>query len=149
MGAVIDPRLDPTGRLIAYASGGALRVIDVNGQDERALVEPESATEVWGQAEFIAAEEMDRFRGFWWAPDGRSLLVERYDEAPVQTWHIADPEHPEREPVAQRYPAAGTPNADVTLWHVDLDGSRTEIDVGPRDVRVPRPRDAGHRTAHR
>lgn len=127
VGAVIDPHLDPTGRLIAYASGGALRVVDVAGRDERALVEPESDTEVWGQAEFIAAEEMDRHRGFWWAPDGRSLLVERYDEAPVQTWHIADPEHPEREPVAQRYPAAGTPNAEVTLWHVDLDGNRTQI----------------------
>ncbi|AWB93047.1 S9 family peptidase [Aeromicrobium chenweiae] len=127
VGAVIDPHLDPTGRRIAYASGGALRVIGVDGHDERALVEPESPTEVWGQAEFIAAEEMDRFRGFWWAPDGTSLLVERFDDAPVQTWHIADPEHPEREPVAQRYPAAGTPNAEVTLWHVGLDGSRTEI----------------------
>ncbi|GAA3514393.1 prolyl oligopeptidase family serine peptidase [Aeromicrobium panaciterrae] len=127
VGAVIDPRLDPTGRLIAYASGGALRVIGVNGQDERALVTPESDTEVWGQAEFIAAEEMERFRGFWWAPDGRSLLVERFDDANVQTWHIADPEHPERTPVARRYPAAGTPNSDVTLWHVDLEGNRTEI----------------------
>ncbi|QGG42216.1 S9 family peptidase [Aeromicrobium yanjiei] len=127
VGAVIDPHLDPTGSRIAYASGGALRVIGVDGQDERALVEPESPTEVWGQAEFIAAEEMERFRGFWWAPDGTSLLVERFDDAPVQIWHIADPEHPEREPVAQRYPSAGTSNAEVTLWHVALDGSRTEI----------------------
>lgn len=127
VGAVIDPRLDPTGRRIAYAAGGALRVIGVDGHDERALVSPESATEVWGQAEFIAAEEMDRFRGFWWAPDGQSLLVERFDDAPVQTWHIADPENPDREPVAQRYPAAGTPNSIVTLWHISLDGSRTEI----------------------
>ena len=72
-GAVIDPRLDPTGRRIAYASGGSLRVISVDGRDERALVTPQSATEAWGQAEFIAAEEMDRHRGFWWAPDGTSL----------------------------------------------------------------------------
>lgn len=127
VGAVIDPRLDPTGRTIAYASGGALRVIGVNGQDERALVSPESDTQVWGQAEFIAAEEMDRFEGFWWAPDGQSLLVERFDDAPVQTWHIADPENPDRVPVAQRYPAAGTPNSIVTLWHIGLDGRRTEI----------------------
>jgi dipeptidyl-peptidase-4 len=127
VGAVIDPHLDPTGRRIAYASGGSLRVIGIDGEDERALVSPEAPTEVWGQAEFIAAEEMERYRGFWWAPDGQSLLVERFDDAPVQTWYVADPENPEREPVAQRYPAAGTPNADVTLWHVGLDGSRTEI----------------------
>ncbi|MET1036976.1 MAG: prolyl oligopeptidase family serine peptidase [Aeromicrobium sp.] len=127
VGAVIDPRLDPTGRRIAYASGGSLRVIGVDGHDERALVSPASDTEVWGQAEFIAAEEMERHRGFWWAPDGGSLLVERFDDAPVHTWFISDPENPDREPVAQRYPAAGTPNADVTLWHVGLDGHRTEI----------------------
>ncbi len=124
---VVDPRVDPTGRHVAYAAGGALRVVTTTGQDDRALVEPETPTEVWGRAEFIAAEEMDRFRGFWWAPDGRSLLVERFDDAPVDVWHVADPEHPEREPVAQRYPAAGTPNSDVTLWHVGLDGSRTEV----------------------
>lgn len=128
VGPVIDPRLDPTGRLIAYASGGALRVVGVDGKDERALASPESDTEVWGQAEFIAAEEMYRHRGFWWAPDGRSLLVARFDDARVQTWYVADPEHPEREPVAQRYPAAGTPNSEVTLWHVDLDGDRTKIE---------------------
>ena len=127
VGAAIDPRVDPRGRLVAYASGGALRVMGITGRDERALVEPESPTEVWGQAEFIAAEELDRHRGFWWAPDGGSLLVERYDEAGVNIWHVADPEHPDREPAAQRYPAAGTPNAVVTLWHVGLDGSRTEI----------------------
>ncbi|MBC7594022.1 MAG: S9 family peptidase [Kineosporiaceae bacterium] len=126
VGAVIDPRMDPTGRTIAYASGGALRVIGVTGKDERPLVEPEG-NEVWGRAEFIAAEEMYRHRGFWWAPDGQSLLVERYDDSPVQTWYIADPENPEREPVAQRYPSSGTPNALVTLWHITLDAVRTEI----------------------
>src|SRR5215207_3092413 len=127
VGGVIDPRLDPKGRHIAYASDGSLRVVGVNGKHERALVSPEAQTQVWGQAEFIAAEEMERHRGFWWAPDGQSLLVERYDESPVQTWHLADPENPEREPVARRYPAAGTPNAEVTLWHVDLEGNRTEV----------------------
>ena len=126
-GAVIDPRVDPTGRHVAYASGGALRVVAINGADDRPLVEASSATEVWGQAEFIAAEEMDRHRGFWWAPDGRSLLVERYDEQAVHTWFVADPEHPERQPAAHRYPAAGTPNARVELWHVTLSGERTQV----------------------
>jgi dipeptidyl-peptidase-4 len=133
VGAVIDPRLDPTGRRIAYASGGSLCGVGVDGRDDRALVSPQTATETWGQAEFIAAEEMDRHRGFWWSPDGASLLVERSDDAAVQTWYVSDPEHPDRPPVAQRYPSAGTPNADVSLWHVDLDGHRTEV-VWDRDA---------------
>ena len=127
-GAVIDPRLNPTGRWVAYASDGALRVVAIDGSDERALVEPDDEHVVWGQAEFVAAEEMDRERGFWWAPDGESLLVERYDESDVPVWWIADPANPDREPTAVRYPAAGTNDADVSLWAVGLDGSRREVD---------------------
>lgn len=126
-GAVIDPRLDPTGRRVAYAAGGALHVVELADAAHATIASPTSSTEVWGQAEFIAAEEMDRMRGFWWSPDGQSLLVERYDEAEVAVWHIASPEHPERPAAAQRYPAAGTTNADVSLWHVTLDGDRTEV----------------------
>ncbi len=126
-GSAIDPRLDPTGRRIAYAAVGSLRIVDLDGSGDRALAEPEAPTVVWGQAEFVAAEEMDRYRGFWWAPDGESLLVERYDESPVRIWYVADPANPEREPAAQRYPAAGTANATVGLWHLGVDGSRREI----------------------
>jgi len=131
-GAVIDPRIDPTGRYVAYASDAALRIVAVDGTADRALAEPDradpgEAEAVWGQAEFVAAEEMDRHRGFWWAPDGESLLVERYDNAPVQVWYIADPAHPDREPAAHRYPAAGTANADVSLWHVALTGERRQV----------------------
>jgi dipeptidyl-peptidase-4 len=43
-------------------------------------------------------------------------------------WTIADPAHPDRPATSMRYPAAGTPNADVTLHLVDLDGTRTPID---------------------
>ncbi len=126
-GAVIDPRLDPTGRRVAYAAGGALHVVELADASHTTVASPASDAEVWGQAEFIAAEEMGRMRGFWWAPDGRSLLVERYDEADVAVWHVASPEHPERPAAAHRYPAAGTTNADVSLWHVTLDGDHTEV----------------------
>ncbi len=126
-GAVIDPRLDPTGQRVAYAAAGGLHVVELGDADHTTLATPTSDTQVWGQAEFIAAEEMERMRGFWWAPDGRSLLVECYDEAEVAIWHVASPEHPERPAAAHRYPAAGTTNAEVSLWHVGLDGGRTEV----------------------
>jgi dipeptidyl-peptidase-4 len=126
---VIDPRLDPTGRLIAYAGDRALHVVDQTGTN-RVLVGPntDDPPEVcWGLAEFIAAEELDRSRGFWWAPDGTSLIVERYDETPVPLWHISDPAHPEAEPVRVRYPQAGQPNAVVSLHVVSLTGDRVDI----------------------
>ena len=77
----------------------------------------------WGSPEFIAAEEMRRFRGYWWSPDGSALAVCRVDTAPVQVWHIANPAEPGRPPHENRYPAAGTANADVSLHIVDLDAA--------------------------
>jgi dipeptidyl-peptidase 4 len=120
-----DPQIDPTGRLVAYACEGALRITGSDGVDDRVLVEEPGVS--WGAAEFVAAEEMNRHHGFWWSPDGRRLAVARVDESPVRVWHIADPTNPETAPVAVRYPAAGTDNADVSLHLVDLDGSRTEV----------------------
>ena len=126
-GAVIDPRLSPDGRHVAYVTGGALRVQDLASGHDRALAEPESPTVTYGLAEFIAAEEMDRMRGYWWSPQSDALLVERADEAPVQVWHIADPANPDRPATAQRYPAAGTPNAITELYVLGLDGSRVGV----------------------
>ena len=54
-------------------------------------------------------------RGYWWSPDGESLLVARVDDAPVRRWYIADPANPDREPTVVAYPAAGTANARVSL----------------------------------
>lgn len=128
---VIDPQLDPTGRHVAFAGDRSVRVVPLHSGREQVLIGPESdepAEVVWGLAEFVASEELDRSRGFWWAPDGGSLLIERYDESPVEVWHIADPSSPDREPVRVRYPRAGTANAVVSLSVVSLAGDRVDVD---------------------
>ncbi|MDX3750244.1 S9 family peptidase [Streptomyces sp. AK08-02] len=124
---VLDPRPSPDGRLLAYVADGALRLTDLAGEQSRVLAEPESETVTYGLAEFIAAEEMDRSRGFWWSPESDRLLVARADDAPVDRWWISDPAHPEREPQRVAYPAAGTLNADVRLFVLTLEGVRTEV----------------------
>ncbi|MGN9784793.1 prolyl oligopeptidase family serine peptidase [Nonomuraea sp. ZG12] len=126
-GAVIDPRISPDGRRVAYVTGGALHVLDLASGEDRTLATPESPAVTYGLAEFIAAEEMDRMRGHWWSPSSDALLVERADDTPVQTWYVADPANPDREPAAQRYPAAGTPNAVTELFVLGLDGSRVAV----------------------
>ncbi|MFI7466356.1 prolyl oligopeptidase family serine peptidase [Nonomuraea sp. NPDC049646] len=126
-GAVIDPRLSPDGRQVAYVTGGALHVQDLDSGRGEVLATPESPTVTYGLAEFIAAEEMNRMRGYWWSPSGDALLVERADEEPVETWYIADPANPSRPAAAQRYPSAGTPNARTELFVLGLDGSRVAV----------------------
>ncbi|MFC9338107.1 prolyl oligopeptidase family serine peptidase [Streptomyces sp. NPDC057020] len=126
-GPVIDPRPSPDGRLVAYVAEGALRVVGADGSDDRELAVPEEAHVTYGLAEFIASEEMTRDRGFWWSPGSDRLLVARADDRAVRRWWIADPAHPEREPQPVAYPAAGTANADVRLFVMDLAGARTEV----------------------
>ena len=124
---VLDPRLSPDGRYVTYASNGALRILNLDTDSDRPLLEPDGDNVSWGTAEFIAAEEMSRTRGYWWSPDSTGLLVQRTDESPVHTWYIADPASPQTAARPVRYPAAGTPNAEVSLWHVRTNGERTMI----------------------
>ena len=124
-----DPRPSPDGRRVAYVSGSGLRVVDAapDGLDRLIVNEP-GDTVSWGSAEFIAAEEMGRSRGFWWSPDSQHLLVARVDTAAVPVWHIASPADPAAVPVPMAYPAAGSDNADVSLAIFGLDGSRVDVD---------------------
>ena len=128
VGSAFDPRPDPTGRRAAYVADGSLRVVDLgSGEDIELAADPESDVH-WGLAEFIAAEEMGRSRGYWWAPDGERLIVCRVDERPVSVWYIASPVDPSAPPRPVRYPQAGTPNAEVTLHVVGVDGSRVAVE---------------------
>ncbi|MFJ9952989.1 prolyl oligopeptidase family serine peptidase [Kitasatospora sp. NPDC091207] len=122
-----DPRLDPTGRWIAYAGDGALRVVGTDGGDDRELAAPEQEEVTYGIADHVAAESMYRTRGHWWSPDGAALLVARVDTGALARLHLADPAEPQRRPRVIRYPLAGSANADVSLWLLGLDGSRTEV----------------------
>ncbi|MBT1172672.1 prolyl oligopeptidase family serine peptidase [Bifidobacterium sp. MA2] len=82
----------------------------------------ETAENTWriGLAEFVAGEEMDRYDGFWWAPDSRHVLFESFDTADEPVWHLSDPADPERPAAARRYPRALTRNADVYLTVISL-----------------------------
>ena len=126
-GPVVDPRLSPDGAYVAYASvNGQFRITD--GVNDRALLTPENSDVFYGRAEFVASEEMNRYRGYWWAPNSKSVLVSRVDESPIDIWHIADPMHPDVQPRTIRYPSVGTANAEVTLQLVDLDGTSRNIE---------------------
>ncbi len=139
-----DPRLSPDGGRIAMVVGRGLHVAAVPttsaADGHRRLragatttaarvagpAAQEPDTVAWGVAEFVAAEEMDRGRGFWWAPDGTALLVARIDEREVVEAWLSDPVHPRSAPRPHRYPFAGTANATVDLHLVDLVAADTD-----------------------
>jgi dipeptidyl-peptidase-4 len=125
-GVVFDPAPSPDGRYVAYTADGGLHVVERGGQPRTVMAEHGVS---WGLAEFVAAEEMGRMRGFWWSPDGTRLAAARVDESAVPVWHIADPANPDRPATEHRYPAAGTANADVSLSILAVDGGdRVDVD---------------------
>ncbi|SFB39871.1 dipeptidyl-peptidase-4 [Amycolatopsis marina] len=128
--SVVDPRPNAAGTHVAYVRDRRLRVLDLAAGTDRMLVDEPGEDIAWGLAEFIAAEEMGRARGYWWAPDGQSLLVERTDRAAVPRWTIADPANPGLPPNTVSYPAAGTVNVDVSLAFLGLDGTRVDVQRG-------------------
>lgn len=132
---VFDARPSPDGSVVAYTRGGRLFVSRLStshiaGDVERELAGDDDPNVTWGLAEFIAAEEMGRQRGYWWSPDGRCIAATRVDVSSVPVWHIADPANPATPAAEHRYPAAGATNADVSLWIVDVESSkRTRVDL--------------------
>ena len=126
-GPVFDPRPDPTARRIAYTRHGGLWIAELDGTAWELAGEPDDPNVTWGLAEFVAAEEMGRSRGYWWAPDGEAIAVCRVDVTPVPRWHIANASDPAEAPRTTPYPAAGADNALVSLHVVALDGGSVEM----------------------
>jgi dipeptidyl-peptidase-4 len=116
---VFDVRLSPDGNTISYLRGASLCVASL-ADGERVIASDPNDAISWGNAEFIAAEEMGRLRGYWWSPDSQSIAACRVDVSPINVWHIADPAHPELPATEHRYPAAGTPNASVSLHIISV-----------------------------
>ena len=124
---ILDPRLSPDGRRLAFVQDDELYVVDV---DEPGL--PKQLTSgargidgrTNGLAEYVAQEEMGRDEGFWWSPDGSHIAFAEVDESHVPTFRIvhvgnADPHAGEEH----RYPFAGAENARVRIGIVDVSGT--------------------------
>ena len=128
-GPVFDPRPDPAAQRVAYVSGATLCVAELDGTWRTVAGGGEEPPTVsWGSADFVAAEEMHRFRGYWWSPDGSALAATRVDTGPIRKAYIGDPADPTREPTEHAYPFAGTPNPDVSLHIVKLTGGVVDVE---------------------
>ena len=135
-----DAKLSPKGGFASFVRDGHLFVQSLAGGAAREVAGEATPKVSWGVAEFIAQEELDRFDGHWWAPDDSRIAVARVDESPVKQVTRAAIGADGTRLFTQAYPAAGTANADVSLWLVNPDGSgKTKVDLGPSaDIYVAR-----------
>ncbi|WP_394663172.1 DPP IV N-terminal domain-containing protein [uncultured Sphingomonas sp.] len=130
-GGELNPIVSPKGGYVSFVRDQNLWAMPLGGGEARALTKEGGGTVHFGEAEFVAQEEMHRFTGYWWSPDERYIAVERFDDAPVKVAVRAAIGAAGTKVYEQRYPAAGTPNALVDLYVMKADGSgRVKVDLG-------------------
>jgi dipeptidyl-peptidase 4 len=137
-GFPIDPRFSPDASKLAAVRNDELFVFDLAANTESKVTSGAGKGISHGTAEFVAQEEMSRSRGFWFAPDSASILYQRTDTSPLETFTIADPANPGKPAQTWPYPRAGKANAIVSLHIASLaNPSAPHIRVQWDDTKYP------------
>lgn len=131
----VDPRLAPAGDALAWVRGHELWAARLGADGTlgtaRQLSDDAGEAVLNGLAEYVAAEELGRQRGFWWDAHGEAIVYAHVDERPVPPFHIQHLAGKRAELEAHRYPFAGGPNARVSLRVVRVaDGATREVELG-------------------
>lgn len=130
-GGELNPVVSPKGGYVSFVRDQNLFAQPLGGGEARALTTSGAGTVHWGEAEFVAQEEMARRTGYWWSPDERRIAVEKFDEAPVGIVTRAAIGAEGTKVYDQRYPAAGTPNVLVELYVIDpVTARQVKVDLG-------------------
>jgi dipeptidyl-peptidase-4 len=133
-GTELNPKLSSKGGYVSFVRDRRLWVgpIASDAGSEAVPITPEEGDTIrWGEAEFVAQEEMARLQGYWWSPDDTRIVVQRTDEASVGIVTRAAIGATGTKVFDQRYPAAGTDTAVVELFVMDPDGgNKIKIDLG-------------------
>ncbi len=126
-----DPKLSPDGARVAFRRGHDLYTLEIASKQVARLTDDGSATLLNGELDWVYPEELDLGTAYWWAPDSKRIAYMQFDIAREFTYPqvalgglraVAEPE---------RYPQAGTPNADVRVGVVPAAGGVTRwMDLG-------------------
>ena len=93
-GTLLDPKFSPDGAKVAYVLDHDVYVYDLATNKESPVTHGGTEKVTHGLAEFVAQEEMDRYSGYWWSPDSKSIAYQQSDAGKVETWYVADPAKP-------------------------------------------------------
>lgn len=132
---MLDARLSPSGRFASYIRDHNLYVLLLDSGIERAITTAGGRAISFGTAEFVAQEEMDRYTGYWWAPDDHAIAFTRVDEGPVAMIDRLEVSDGGFRVVSERYPRTGEANATVTLFVRSLaeDAEPIQVDLGDEE----------------
>ena len=135
-----DPKLSPDGRRVSYRLDYDLYTLDVESRKVTRLTEDGSPTLLNGQLDWVYPEELDLGTAHWWSPDSKSIAFMQFDVSREPIYPHADLLGLRAVYEPQRYPQAGTPNADVRVGVVGAGGGATRwMNLGEtRDALIAR-----------
>jgi len=126
-----DPKLSPDGRFVSFRRDHNLYSLAVASKKVTQLTTDGSATLWNGELDWVYPEELNLSTAHWWSPDSSQIAYLQFDvgresifpQVDLLSWRaFTEPE---------RFPQPGTPNADVRLGVVSLEGGPTRwMDIG-------------------
>jgi dipeptidyl-peptidase-4 len=126
-----DAKLSPDGRIVAYRHNRDLYVMSIAARKVTRLTHDGSATLWNGELDWVYPEELDLSTAYWWSPDSKSIAYLQFDVSREMIHPHVDLLGLFAKMEPQRYPKAGTPNADVRLGIVPVSGGATKwMDLG-------------------
>jgi dipeptidyl-peptidase-4 len=129
--AEADPKLSPDGTHVAVRRDSDLYTLDIKAHKETRLTEDGSATLLNGELDWVYPEELDLGTAYWWSPDSSRIAYLQFDISREFEYPQIDLKARRALLELERYPQAGTPNADVSVGVVSKDGGPTRwMDLG-------------------
>ncbi|MGA7411817.1 MAG: S9 family peptidase, partial [Bryobacteraceae bacterium] len=121
-----DPKLSPDGSSILYRRDFNLYVLTISDGKKTQLTSDGTPTLMNGKLDWVYPEELDLGTASWWSPDSKSVAYFQFDVSKEFVYPQADllGERAIAEP--ERYPQAGTANAQVKLGVVSAAGGPTK-----------------------
>ncbi len=126
-----DPKLSPDGKKVSYRIHNDLYVQDIASGKVTRLTRDGSETLLNAKLNWVYPEELDLNTAYWWSPDSARIAYLQFDVSKEMIYPQVDLLKTPAVPEPERYPQAGTPNADVRLGVVDLETTKTRwMDLG-------------------
>ena len=125
-------KLSPDGGKVGFVRDNDLYVTDLATGRETRLTTDGGEQIINGTFDWVYEEELGLQDGWRWSPDGRRIAFWRIDQSPVRTFYmIQETDSLYSQPVALRYPKAGTPNPTAKIGVVDASGGEVRwMDTG-------------------
>ncbi|HLM68200.1 MAG TPA: S9 family peptidase [Longimicrobium sp.] len=122
----------PDGSKVGFVRDNDLYVVDLASGRETRLTRDGSEQIINGTFDWVYEEELGLQDGWRWSPDGQRIAFWRMDQSRVGTFHmIQETDSLYSQPIALRYPKAGTPNPVARIGVVSVNGGATTwMDTG-------------------